>query len=99
MPKTLTKRELAKQLAAEGRFLWMTQSAAVDIIETITDLIALHIQGGGQSVTMRGFGSFKVQKTRARIVKHPVNGYQIKVPERTTIGFKPSAEVIRRLNP
>lgn len=97
MSKVLTKHKLAKQLQNEQRFLWMTQKASVDIIETVVDLISCHFQNGGESVTLRGFGTFKRGKRAAFLGDVPGVG-TVSIPEKSTITFKPSAELKRRLN-
>lgn len=96
MSKSLTKFELAKQLERHPSI--KTRKAAVDIIETLMDLIACHFQNGGSKVSIHGFGAFKTRKRRAFIGSDPRNGGRLEIPERLSITFKPSAEVIKRIN-
>lgn len=97
--KTLTKHGLAKMLAAEKRLLWMTQEAAVDVIETLLDLITLHFQNGGEKVALRGFGSFKLVRRKKSVTCDPRLAYgNLTIPATKSVGFKPSAAVKQRIN-
>ncbi len=98
MNKTLTKSELAKQLAHANRHRALPQTVAVDIVETMMDLIACHFQNGGSKVAIHGFGTFKTRKRKAFVGSDPRNGDRLEIPERLSITFKPSAEVIKRIN-
>lgn len=98
MGSTLTKHDLARQLAAETRFLWMTQKAAVDIVETMMDLLVLHFQNGGEQITLRGFGSFKIRRRKAFLGTDPRTGIHVDVPARASLAFKPSRETVSRIN-
>ncbi len=42
----------------------------------------------GESVTLRGFGTFKVTETAARKGRNPATGEQIEIPAGRRIGFK-----------
>ncbi len=95
MPSTLTKYALAKQLSKSHD---LTHKAAVDLIETVADLIACHFQNGGTAVSLRGFGAFKIRKRRAFVGADPRSGEALSIPERKSLTFKPSAEIIRRIN-
>jgi nucleoid DNA-binding protein len=95
MSKTLTKTGLAKQ-TAQG--LSLTQIEAMNAIETIADLITCHFQNGGEVVTIRGFGTFRKRKRRAFTGSDPRTGEPVAIPERYSVTFKPSADVVRRIN-
>ena len=42
-------------------------------------------------VKFRGFGTFRVKRRRARIVRHPENGGRLLVHESKTMKFRPSS--------
>jgi DNA-binding protein HU-beta len=49
-------------------------------------------------VSIRGFGSFKVNKYKARIAKKPITGEIIKLPIRRKISFHPGQELRKTIN-
>lgn len=71
---------------------------AVDVIETLMDLIICHFQSGGERVVLRGFGTFKLRKRRAHVGSNPQTGESMRIPAALSIAFKPGAEALRRLN-
>lgn len=98
MMSTLTKRELAAQLKGSKPFSHLSQVLIIDLLESACDLIVCHLQEGGDKVTIRGFGVFKLRKRAAFTGTDPRNGKWIEVKAKTSMAFKPAAEVIRRLN-
>lgn len=95
---TLTKWELGLQLSKERRFDGITQELAVDIIETIFDLIVCNIQSGKNKVSVRGFGCFKLRTRKAFTGYNVQTGEPVEIAEKLSISYKPAAEVNRRLN-
>jgi nucleoid DNA-binding protein len=95
--KTLTKTYLAALVVKSARQA-ISQGEAVDLIETLMDLLVCHFQNGGEKVTLRGFGTFKLRKRRAFTGSNPNTGAAIQIPEALSITFKPGAETLRRLN-
>ena len=51
-----------------------------------------------QNVEIRGFGTFKIKKQRARIGRNPKNSETIQIPEKKTIRWKMSKILYNRLN-
>ena len=98
MKDTLAKNELAAELGLSPRFRALPRKLLVDLIETLTDLIVCHFQSGGKRVVLRGFGVFKLRQRCAFTGSNPRTGESLDVSERLSLIFKPSAEVIRRLN-
>lgn len=95
----LTKQSLARQLTCCPQFRYLSQVKAVDLIETLTDLIVCHLLESSENiVALRGFGSFRVIKRRAYSGSHPQTGNPMEYGSRRTMHFRPSAEVTRRLN-
>ena len=94
--KTLTKRELAKQL--QTVFPFMSQKLAVDVIEQLADLIVCHFQEDGKLFVVRSFGALKLVKRKAFTGTNPQTGAPLPMRARRTLAFKPSAEVVRRIN-
>ena len=51
-----------------------------------------------QNVEIRGFGTFKIKKQRARIGRNPKNGSRIEIPAKNTIQWKMSKQLFKLLN-
>jgi len=70
-------------------------------IEKIFDIIFSEIAEGlrrGENIEIRGFGTYKVKKRRARIGRNPKNSETIQIPEKKTIRWKMSKILYNRLN-
>lgn len=97
--KILGKRELAKELLASTKSTKVkTREGMENVIETMADLIVCHFQEGGEKVTIRGFGAFKLRRRKSFEMRNPRTGEDMVVPERLSVTFKPSAEVLTRIN-
>lgn len=91
----MTKKDLAKVLAAAEQ---LPQTKAVSVIDNIMDFVTCHFQEGGDKVTLRGFGTFLVRRRRAFTGRDPRNGSPVEVGEKFSVFFRPSAELLRRIN-
>ena len=52
----------------------------------------------GQNVEIRGFGTFKSIKRKARIGRNPKNSQSIQIPEKNAIKWKMSKKFFNELN-
>jgi integration host factor subunit beta len=52
----------------------------------------------GDRVVLQGFGSFKVNKYKARLAKKPLSGEMIQLPVRYKLSFHPGKELRERVN-
>ena len=52
----------------------------------------------GENIEIRGFGSYKVKKRKARIGRNPKNSELVQVPEKKAIKWKMSKVFFKRLN-
>ena len=52
----------------------------------------------GENIEIRGFGTYKVKKRRARIGRNPKNSETIQIPEKKTIRWKMSKILYNRIN-
>ena len=89
----MNQGELA--LAISKRF-FLTQTEAGEIIKFILSEITGDLKKG-ERISLRGFGSFTKEKRSSRKVCHPKTGKIITIPERTTVGFNPSQELLKNL--
>ena len=82
-------------LAISKRF-FLTQVESQEIIKFILAEITGDLKKGGRT-SLRGFGSFTKQKRSSRKVRHPKTGKIITIPEKVTIDFNPSNELLKNL--
>ena len=82
----MTKAELVDKIYAKSGLPTKAKSeAALDAtIEAITECLT-----SGDSITLTGFGSFKVTKRAARKGRNPRTGAEIKIPASKVVKFRP----------
>lgn len=91
----MTRAALIKKLSQ--KYPHLPEGAIARMVETIFD----HMRRGlidGQDIELRGFGTFKTKKLKARVFFHPQTGAKIHLKERRILRFKASASFIRHLN-
>lgn len=84
----MTKADIVDRVA-EGTGLTKIETEAV-IEGFISTIISMLKEGHG--IEIRGFGSFRVKKKKARIARNPKTGQQVYVPEHYVPTFKFSKE-------
>ena len=70
-------------------------------IEKILDIIFFEIVEAlcrGENIEIRGFGTYKITKRKARIGRNPKNFKPIQIPEKKAIKWKMSKNLYNRLN-
>tara|TARA_B100000029_G_scaffold134707_1_gene129067 strand:- start:96 stop:407 length:312 start_codon:yes stop_codon:yes gene_type:complete len=70
-------------------------------IEKIIDIIFLEIIKAlqrGENIEIRGFGTYKTIKRKARIGRNPKNSQLVKIPEKMAVKWKTSKTFFNRLN-
>ena len=70
-------------------------------IEKILEIIFLEIAEalrGGKNIEIRGFGTYKIIKRKARIGRNPKNSELIQIPEKKAIKWKISKTFFNQLN-
>ncbi len=82
---TITKRELIIRVANR---LGMTQNDVSRIIEGTFETISRSL-AEGERWELRDFGVFEVKTRASRIGRNPRTGYQVPVPERRVVTFRP----------
>ncbi len=86
----ITKSELIETIAE--RYPDMTKKQ----IEYIINAVFLTIRDSlkeGNTVEIRGFGSFKVREKEAKSGRNPKTGTRVLVPEKKVPAFKPGKEI------
>ncbi len=82
--KNMTKADIVDRVA-EGTGLTKIETEAV-IEGFISTVISMLKEGYG--IEIRGFGSFRVKKKKARVARNPKTGQQVFVPEHYVPTFK-----------
>lgn len=90
----MTKGDIIN-IVAEGTGLTKLETSAV--VDGFLATIGYALQTG-DSVTIRGFGSFRTVRRRERIGKNPKTGKMMHVPDRTAPVFKASIDLKRLVN-
>ena len=70
-------------------------------VEKILEIIFLEITNAlyeGENVEIRGFGTYKIIKRKARIGRNPKNSELVQIPEKNVIKWKMSKTFFNRLN-
>lgn len=83
MNKTQFIRELQRELGND-----VTSRQAEHALNAVLETIARAVRRRSL-VKFRGFGTFRVKRRRARIVRHPENGGRLLVHESKTMKFRP----------
>ena len=70
-------------------------------IEKILEIIFLEISEAlcrGENIEIRGFGTYKIIKRKARVGRNPKNSELVQIPEKKAIKWKMSKIFFNRLN-
>ena len=70
-------------------------------LEKILEIIFLQILEAlsrGENIEIRGFGTYKIAKRKARIGRNPKNSQLVQIPEKKAIKWKMSKTFFNRLN-
>jgi len=87
----MTKADLVEQVA-EAIGPGITKKDCALVVDGLLNAIknALAEQ---QNIEIRGFGTFKVRKRKARMARNPRTGESVEVPARVVPIFKPSKDL------
>ena len=70
-------------------------------LEKILEIIFLQILEAlsrGENIEIRGFGTYKIIKRKARIGRNPKNSQLVQIPEKNAVRWKMSKIFFNRLN-
>jgi nucleoid DNA-binding protein len=95
VPRILTKRDIANLIAEP---LGLTRRQAARALDAITCCIANHLADGGERVAIRGLGTIQVRTRKAFSTRNPISGERMTINSRKGLTFKPSGELVSRLN-
>lgn len=80
----MTKEEIIGKIAKEAK---ISKKAAAIALNSFTDAVKTTLKKGGR-LSLVGFGTFLVRKTKARVGRNPQTGKTIKIPARRRPIFK-----------
>ena len=87
---TVTKKELARQVAAQ---LECTQAQAQEMADALFTGLREQLMAGNR-VEIRGFGVLNVKDTKPKpAARNPCTGEQVGVPARRKVLFKPGKQL------
>jgi len=89
----MNQEELTQAVAKK---FFLTKAESRKIIKLILTEITKDLKKG-ERVYFRGFGSFIKEKRARKKVRHPKTGNLITIPERTTVAFNPSKNLLKSL--
>lgn len=97
--KTVRGKEMNKTefIAAVASAMGSTKTDAGKAVEALTDVIKQSLRKG-EEIRLIGFGSFKVQKVAAKVVRNPQNGQKINVPASKRPKFTPGKDLKDAVN-
>lgn len=85
----MTKADLVEQIAEATGLTKKDTAVVVDgFLEAVKQALARE-----KNIEIRGFGSFKVKRRKARKARNPRTGEAVHVPSRLVPTFKPSKEL------
>lgn len=90
----MTKTDIIN-IVSEGTGLTRIETSAV--VDGFLATIGYALQTG-DSVTLRGFGSFRTVRRNERVSRNPKTGKVMHVPERTSPVFKASSELKKNVD-
>ncbi|MGL6194059.1 MAG: HU family DNA-binding protein [Thermoguttaceae bacterium] len=85
----MTKRDIVKIISER---LELTQLLTKEIVQETFDVIIETLVESGR-IELRNFGVFEVRHRAPRIARNPKTGKEVKVAEKTVVGFKPGKEM------
>ncbi len=85
----MTKAEIIRILADQ---IGLTRREAAEVLAVVLDGVVEAIRAG-EKVELRGFGSFRTRKRRARTGRNPRTGAKVKVAPKLVPYFKPGKQL------
>lgn len=79
------------------QFKRMRSKDAAAILDAVSNAMIDAIAAGNR-IEIRGFGTFQPRPRATKVGYNPVTGQPMHLPANTTILFKPSRELIKKMN-
>lgn len=91
--KTVTQTEFISGISTRFENKTQAEAAFKAVIEGIASVLKF-----GDNLTIKGFGTFKVEERAARKGRNPATGQEIDIPASKTVKFTPSSALKDELN-
>ena len=79
------------------QFKRMRSADAAAVLDAVSDAMIDSIAEGNR-IEIRGFGTFQPRPRATKVGYNPVTGQPMHLPANTTILFKPSRELTKKMN-
>lgn len=86
----MTKTELVNNVWNNNTDLGVTKTTVEAIVNSVLREISNSLSAG-DSVSLHGFGTFKLKQRAARTARNPRTGQAVAVAASTSVGFSPSS--------
>ena len=94
MNKNITKDHISDFINSE---FGLTKKDCNDFVKDIIEEIITGLKKD-QIVKIHNFGTFKIRNKKSRIGRNPKSKVDIMIPSRNVISFKPSKNILRKIN-
>jgi integration host factor subunit alpha len=94
--RTLTRQDLL-QVASVAGPPGLTRNEARDMVESVLEALGSALERG-ESVKLRGFGTFNVRSKSPRVGRNPKTGQEYPITARRVLTFKPSPRLVAAVN-
>jgi integration host factor subunit beta len=88
----------AQIIEAISQRLGQTKQESERVLDAVLETAKAGLQQG-EKLDLRGFGTFKLRESKARLARNPRTGETVNVPAKKVATFKPSKELSALLNP
>ena len=90
----MTKADLIEEVSAVSR---LSKKSSELVVNTFFDSIVESLRRS-EKIELRGFGSFKLRRRRARVGRNPKTGERVDVPAKVVPYFKPGKDLRELVN-
>lgn len=90
----MTRKDIAAKVAARTN---LETAAAYQAVQTILEELEASLKRG-EKIEIRGFGSFRSRRRRARAGRNPRTGASVQVPAKRVVHFKPGRILLDLIN-
>lgn len=92
----MNKTQITKAMTANETII-APRKEIINIVNRYLECIREELQDG-QKVVIKDLGTFTPVKTKARKGRNPKTGEVIDIPEKYTVKFKPSSNLMKTMN-